>query len=171
MMNEHLYGGPPGRRPASTSASWHFAVTPASGTWTSRADLEVRRTFLLRRWLKFNTVGAIGIAVQLAALWLLAGPLHIQYLWATALAVETAVLHNFVWHERWTWKGRGERKDVLLRLLRFNLTTGALSILSNLICMKLLVGQLRMRYMIANLLAIAVTSVANFLVSEWFVFR
>jgi len=129
------------------------------------------RLLLLRRWLKFNTVGVIGIGVQLVALWVLKGLLQVQYLWATALAVETAVLHNFVWHERWTWKGRGKKKDVFIRLLRFNLTTGALSILSNLICMRLLVGQLHMRYMIANLLAIGVTSVANFLVSELFVFR
>ena len=52
----------------------------------------------LRRWLKFNAVGAIGIVVQLAALAVLKGLLRLPYLTATALAVETAVLHNFVWH-------------------------------------------------------------------------
>jgi len=126
---------------------------------------------ILRRWLKFNTVGVIGIGVQLAALAVLKGLLRVEYLWATALAVEAAVLHNFVWHERWTWKGRVEKKGVLIRLLRFNLTTGALSIVSNLLCMRLLVGQLHMQYLVANLLSIAVTSIANFLVSELFVFR
>jgi putative flippase GtrA len=126
---------------------------------------------IFRRWLKFNTVGAIGIGVQLAALAILKSLLHVEYLWATALAVETAVLHNFVWHERWTWKGRIGKKGVLLRLARFNLTTGAMSIGSNLILMRLLVGQFHMPYLAANLLAIAATSVANFLLSEWFVFR
>lgn len=126
---------------------------------------------IFRRWLKFNTVGAIGIAVQLAALAVLKSLLHVEYLWATALAVETAVLHNFVWHERWTWKGRVEKKGVLVRLARFNLTTGAISILSNLIFMRLLVGQLHMQYLVANLLSIAATSIANFLLSELFVFR
>ncbi len=126
---------------------------------------------ILRRWLKFNTVGAIGIGVQLAALWVLKGFFRIEYQWATGLAVEAAVLHNFIWHQRWTWKGRGEKKDVLVRLVRFNLTTGALSILSNLICMRLLVGQFHIPYMAANLIAIAITSIANFLVSELFVFR
>jgi putative flippase GtrA len=126
---------------------------------------------IFRRWLKFNTVGAIGIGVQLAALAILKSLLHVEYLWATALAVEAAVLHNFVWHERWTWKGRIGKKGALLRLARFNLTTGAISIVSNLILMRLLVGQFHMPYLAANLLAIAATSVANFLLSEWFVFR
>jgi putative flippase GtrA len=126
---------------------------------------------IFRRWLKFNTVGAIGIGVQLAALAILKSLLHVEYLWATALAVEAAVLHNFVWHERWTWKGRIGKKGVLLRLARFNLTTGAMSIGSNLILMRLLVGQFHMPYLAANLLAIAATSVANFLLSEWFGFR
>ncbi len=125
---------------------------------------------LLRRWFKFNAVGAIGIGVQLAALAVLRSLLHVGILWATAAAVEIAVLHNFVWHERWTWKDRGG-SHVLVRLARFNLTTGALSIVSNLLCMRLLVGQLHMQYLAANLLAIAVTSIANFLLSEMFVFR
>ena len=64
-------------------------------------------TPLAVRWLKFNFVGAIGIAVQMSAFALLEGALGVYYLSATALAVETAVLHNFVWHERFTWKDRG----------------------------------------------------------------
>ena len=63
-----------------------------------------RRTGL--RWLKFNFVGLIGIGVQLLALALLKSGLHLNYLLATALAVETAVVHNFLWHERFTWRDR-----------------------------------------------------------------
>ena len=58
-----------------------------------------------RRWLKFNFVGALGIGVQLAALATLT-TLGLRYLAATALAVETAVVHNFLWHERMTWRDR-----------------------------------------------------------------
>ena len=49
------------------------------------------------RWLKFNGVGALGIVAQLGVLALLTGVFHVQYLIATAIAVESAVLHNFVW--------------------------------------------------------------------------
>ncbi len=130
---------------------------------------------LIFRWLKFHTVGLIGIFVQLGALTLFRGVLQINYLMATALAVEIAVLHNFVWHERWTWAERTRRRtsrwSVLGRLLQFNLTTGLLSILSNLVVMRALVGALHMHYLPANLLSIAAASLVNFLLSEFFVFR
>jgi len=129
----------------------------------------------LGHWLKFNAVGGIGILVQLAALAILKSLLHLEYLLATALAVEIAVLHNFIWHERWTWvertKTAGDIRGVLGRLARFNLSTGAVSIAANLLFMRLLVGQLHVQYLIANLVSIAVTSLANFLLSDLFVFR
>ena len=126
---------------------------------------------LFGRWLKFNAVGAIGIAVQLAALAILKSGFHVPYLAATALAVETAVLHNFVWHERWTWKDRRGGAHVVLRLVRFHLGNGLVSIVVNLVFMRLLVGRFHMQYLVANLVAIAAGSVANYLVSDWFVFR
>jgi dolichol-phosphate mannosyltransferase len=127
---------------------------------------------LALRWLQFNAVGGIGIGVQLAALALFKSALGIHYLAATVLAVETAVVHNFVWHELWTWgERRGSYRQTLGRLARFNLTTGALSILSNVVLMRVLVGRFGMHYLAANLIAIALTSVANFLVSEFVVFR
>jgi hypothetical protein len=61
---------------------------------------------LVARWLKFNAVGGIGIGVQLAALAILKSVLHVDYLAATASAVEAAILHNFFWHERFTWADR-----------------------------------------------------------------
>lgn len=127
------------------------------------------------RWLKFNTVGLIGIGVQLAALTLYSSLLHIHYLAATAMAVETAVLHNFVWHELWTWRDRRApldgRRAIAWRLLRFHLGNGLISILSNLLLMKFFVGSLHMKVLPANLLSIALTAVANFLIGEFFVFR
>jgi len=123
----------------------------------------------LIRWLKFNAVGAIGIVVQLAVLTILKSGLGIHYLLATAIAVETAVLHNFIWHERFTWPDRKSRTP-LKRLLKFNLTNGAISILGNMGFMKVLVGGLGMNYFLANLLSIAICSLMNFLVSDVFVF-
>jgi len=60
----------------------------------------------LVRWCKFNFVGGIGIVVQFGALFLLKSVLHFEYLAATAIAVEAAVLHNFIWHEQFTWADR-----------------------------------------------------------------
>ncbi len=128
----------------------------------------------LLRWCKFNLVGGIGIAVQFTALFLLKDVAHFNYLAATAIAVETAVVHNFVWHEQFTWADRTklDRADrrCLHRLLRFNLSNGAVSILGNLALMKLMFGQAHMNYLVANALAIALCSLANFLLSEIWVF-
>jgi putative flippase GtrA len=132
------------------------------------------RRVMLWRWLKFNSVGAIGVGVQLTVLTLLAGRLGFNYLTATALAVETAVLHNFVWHEKWTWADRLETstwRGRLKRLLQFNLTTGAVSILGNLVFMRVFVGMLDIHFLAANLMTIATCSILNFLVSDRVVFQ
>jgi len=129
---------------------------------------------LALRWLKFNLVGAMGIGIQLGCLAVLSGVLHLHYLAATALAVEAAVLHNFVWHQRFTWKDRQDesRRGVPLRLLRFHLGNGLISIFGNMTIMAALVGGLGIRHLIAaNAISIAVCSAANFAASEWFVFR
>src|SRR5215467_13815935 len=94
------------------------------------------------RWVKFNFVGGIGIGVQLAALAVFRSLLHLNYLPATALAVETAVIHNFFWHERFTWADRPTAHPLqsLARLAKFNLSNGGVSIVGNLLLMRLLVG-------------------------------
>lgn len=131
-----------------------------------------RRETILR-WLKFNLVGGLGIAVQLAALLGLKTGIHLNYLLATALAVEIAVLHNFLWHERYTWADRiqpsWQRSPP--RLLRFNLATGGVSITGNLALMKVIVSLARVNYLIANGIAIALCSLLNFLVSEAWIFK
>jgi putative flippase GtrA len=136
-----------------------------------RASVTGRRITL--RWLKFNAVGGLGIGVQLAVLLGLKSGFHLGYLLATALAVEAAVLHNFLWHERYTWADRVQpswRKS-LPRLLRFNLTTGGVSIAGNLALMKVMVGLGHVNYLVANAVAIALCSLVNFLLSEEWVFE
>ena len=153
------------------------------------------------RWCRFNLVGGVGIAVQFAALFVLRSLLHFDYLFATAVAVEAAVVHNFVWHEQFTWADRVQARlperesktkalDVTLskipllakearsgapgstvRFVRFNLTNGAVSILGNMALMRVMVGEGHMNYLLANGIAIALCSVANFLVSEEWVFQ
>lgn len=55
------------------------------------------------RRLVFMAVGAMGLGVQLLVLRLLATGTTLALQTSMVLAVETALLHNFVWHERWTW--------------------------------------------------------------------
>ncbi len=125
------------------------------------------------RWIKFNAVGGIGIVVQLAALALFRSWMKLDYLIATALAVEIAVIHNFLWHERFTWADRpaSRWKHSMFRLAKFNLSNGAVSLAGNLGLMWALVGGLKVNYVVANCFAIAVCSVVNFWLGDRFVFE
>ena len=126
----------------------------------------------LRVWLKFNMVGLLGMTVQLTALTLLTSGFRVNYLAATALAVEGAVIHNFIWHECWTWLDRtkGDASGTLRRLLRFHLANGAISIAGNLGLMWLLVSRLHLHYFVANVMAIGTCAILNFLASDRLVF-
>jgi putative flippase GtrA len=131
------------------------------------------RSETIRRWLRFNLIGATGIVVQLAMLFLLRSILHCNYLLATAFAVEAAVINNFLWHECYTWadRVRPSWRESPLRLLRFNLANGGISIAGNLALMKILVGLAHMNYLASDAIAIVGCCLANFLVSDEWVFR
>ncbi len=125
------------------------------------------------RWVRFNVVGWIGALVQLVVLSLLMKILRLDYLLSTSLAVEAAVLHNFVWHERWTWARSGAPgcSALLGRLGRFHLANGLTSITGNLLLMSVLVGQAQLPAVPANFCAILICSALNFLLSHFWVFR
>ncbi len=125
---------------------------------------------MIKRWLRFNAVGLAGVLVQLGALAALKQFTELPTLAATAIAVELAVLHNFYWHERWTWGTRGT-PGLASRLLRFHMANGLVSLGSNLLWMRLLTGPAGMHYLPANAISIGVTALLNFGLSERFVFR
>ncbi len=119
----------------------------------------------------FLVVGAIGFGVQTLALFALARRWQVPYTLATAVAVEAAVLHNFVWHECWTWKDRQQHgTGCARRLLRFNLGTGVTSVVGNVIGTVVGVELLHMPTLVANGLAVIATSLANFVVADRWVF-
>ncbi|HVI08602.1 MAG TPA: GtrA family protein [Candidatus Binatia bacterium] len=127
---------------------------------------------VLSRWLRFNAVGALGVGVQLLALVIFKQVFCLDYLLASSLAVELAVLHNFFWHERYTWAGcvTPSRKKSLARLIRFHIGNGVISILGNLLIMRALAGSGRVNYLFANGISIALCSAANFAAGERWVF-
>ncbi len=129
----------------------------------------------------FASVGAVGFVVQLAALTLLstAGwPVAV----ATFVAVELAVLQNFWWHERWTWRdrrpsrggrqGRWSRARATAgRLLRFQVTNGLTSLVSNVALTVALTHFLDLPLVAANVCAVALAGIANFTLADRFVFK
>ena len=124
-------------------------------------------------WLKFNVVGLLGFLLQSLALYVLThSSFSIGYLTATAVAVELAVLNNFVWHQRWTWRDRpsASKNETLHRLVKFNLTTGLVSLVGNLFLMGLLVGRLGLPVPPANVASVVACSVISFFLADRFAF-
>ena len=122
------------------------------------------------RWWKFNLVGAMGVVVQLGALALFARLAPGHYLYASAAAVELAVLHNFVWHVLYTWRDRRDGSPLLSRLLRFNLSNGLVSVVGNLVLMRVLVHGAHVPLLISNCIAIVCCSVINFCLGNHWAF-
>ncbi len=126
----------------------------------------------LWRWATFNLVGVSGVSIQLLILTALINS-GFHYLNATALAVQVAVLNNFVWYERWTWSDRpaAGASATLGRLFRFNMTVGTFSIAQNLFFMNVLVGYVGLPLIPANLIGISLCSLINFFISDRLVFK
>ena len=135
--------------------------------------VKVRQPSALRRWLRFNFVGLFGVGVQLALLQLLLLSTQLDYRFATLIAVELTVLHNFCWHWRYTWRERQllSSRVVLRRLMEFHLTNGTVSLAGSWTLTALLVSRARFPVIAANLVSIGACSLVNFLLAEVLVFR
>jgi putative flippase GtrA len=122
------------------------------------------------RWWKFNLVGAMGMVLQLVALALINRWTGGHYLWASAAAIELAVLNNFVWHLHYTWRDRRDTSALLPQLLRFHLSNGLVSILGNLTLMRILVHEAHFPVIASNSIASLCCSVLNFYLGDLWAF-
>jgi putative flippase GtrA len=118
-------------------------------------------------FVRFNIVGAIGFLVQLGVLislhaagWPVAA--------ATIVAVEAAILHNFFWHEQWTW-ARMKAGTRAGRLARFHLSNGMISMAGNAVLTAVLV-EAGAPLVAANVTAVVACSSLNFAAAHLWVF-
>jgi putative flippase GtrA len=125
------------------------------------------------RWLRFNLVGLLGFVVQAIALTLLARWTALPVGLAVAIAVLAAVSHNFLWHERFTWRDRlpADRSARGARWLSFNLSNGLVSLIVNVGLTMAIVKATGWPLLAANLVAVLVASLVNFAIGDRLIFR
>lgn len=113
---------------------------------------------------RFGIVGTSGVVVNSAVLFLLHGVLAWALIPASALAVEAAIVNNFVWNDRWTFSTRTQTP---FRFLRFNLVSlGGLVVNTGVLAA--IVALTGTHYLVANLVAIGAAMAWNFSVnSRW----
>jgi putative flippase GtrA len=125
---------------------------------------------MIRQFVRFYAVGTLGAGVQLVMLRFCTQGLGVQYVIATLLAVETALLHNFVWHEMWTWSGL-PWKGWPVRLMRFQLGNGVASLAANAGLTFAFHEFVRIPVLGANVAAILSAALLNFGLAKFWVFR
>jgi dolichol-phosphate mannosyltransferase len=125
-----------------------------------------------RRFGIFGLVGAAGALLQVLLFVLFTGGLRLRPVAAMPLAVELVVLHNFVWHDRLTWRDRRavRLRDRAIRLCRFHLANGLVSIAGNTILVYWLVQVFGLPALWSAAIAIAVCAPVNFLAADRWVY-
>jgi dolichol-phosphate mannosyltransferase len=149
--------------------------------WRQRA-LQLLQWLSRIRYVKFGVVGASGTVVNMTVLYLchnylfdgLEADLGKPYL-SLAVAIAVATLNNFSWNRLWTWADR--RADAsseqappgfLSQLFKYAIASwfgiGVQYVLT-------LWWSHFMHYLLANVLAIVVASVSNFLANDRWTFK
>ena len=125
------------------------------------------------RFSRFSLVGLMGALLQLALLFLLTTCFAVGSILATLIAVEITILHNFIWHERFTWSDRGPRslRQVTGRLWRFNGGNGLVSLGGNTLLVHYLVDRLKAPVVPTAIGGIMLCSLANFVLADRWVYR
>lgn len=140
--------------------------------WRMRRDapfgwLALGRSVPMVRFVRFALVGLSGVLVDMLILYLLSDPETLGWglTRSKIVAAEVAILNNFLWNDRWTFRdlarddtGRGAW---LRRLLKFNLICLA-GLAINVVVLNLLFNVVGMNRYVANLLAIATVTTWNF---------
>ena len=130
----------------------------------------------MSRILKFGLVGASGVLVNLAVVWLgsewlLRGvPGRVEL--AVALGILVSIFTNFVLNQAWTWGDRREHlgvRAITVRLARYYILAGAGGVLQ---WVAAWAGRevLGLDTLPASALAIAITTAANYVGSARWVF-
>jgi dolichol-phosphate mannosyltransferase len=73
------------------------------------------------RPLKYASVAIGGIFVNYFILFLLYELFQVYYLIAAAIAIEIAIISNFILNHIWTFKDRRKEESAILKFLKFNL--------------------------------------------------
>lgn len=124
---------------------------------------------MIARLVKFSAAGALGFLVQIACVALFT-TVDVNYLVATAIGVELAIVINFVWHRTITWADR-PAGNALRQFVRFNALTAVTSIAASVALTGLLVETAGVSPVLANIVSVAALGLVNFVGADTLVFR
>ena len=89
------------------------------------------------------------------------------------LAIALAMINKFIWNDIWTWRGKGEPgvKLFFVRLLKFCLVASLAGYVGNLGILWFLTHFFGLFYMISNVFGIAVGTLVNYFLNNYWTFK
>ena len=129
--------------------------------------------FDLIRFIKFGIVGGSGIFINMGFLWFFTEIVGLYYLISSVLAIALAMISNFIWNDLWTWRDRGEPgfKAYLTRMAKFILVSSIAAYIGNLGVLWILTHFFDVHYLISNLIGIAIGTILNYSVNNFWTFK
>ena len=118
-----------------------------------------RAATVTRRFQKFLLVGAIGLAVNQSALFVLVALVGLSIPVASPFAILLSMLVTFTLNERWTWHDRGRGRLLHRALLYGSINSGGLLI--NWLTLVSL-DRMGLNYLVANLVGAGIAALWNF---------
>jgi putative flippase GtrA len=112
----------------------------------------------------------MGFALQVALTEMLTTVWHWPLALSTLSAVEGAVLHNFIWHERWTWRDAVGLEGRMKRCIAFHVANGLISIVGHVAIGGMLAGVFGLNVLMRTSIAVGVLGIVNFLLADHHVF-
>ncbi len=143
---------------------------------TSKASPEemlrlVRQTIKLRMitmqsLMAFLLVGLSGIFVNMALMFVFTGLMGVNYLLSAVFATQGSTLWNFSWTDRWVFGSRSQQTlNVWQRAASFFAINNAMLLLRGPILV-LLVAQLGVNYLVANLISLVALTLVRYAISD-----
>lgn len=142
-----------------------------SSSGESKVLTYLRKGVLSPRLIKFGIVGASGVVVDMGCLYVFKEYGGIPYFVASVIAIELSILSNFTINLLWTWRDRSEEGTLWTKLVRYHIGAGATAFLGNYLILVALTELVGMRYMISNLIGIAVGTFANYVINDLWTFK
>jgi dolichol-phosphate mannosyltransferase len=130
-----------------------------------RSEYEGRVWGELRKIVKFGAVGGSGILVNTAILYTLTSMFGIHLLLSSLIAIESAVITNFILNDLWTFGSDSKKRSRTERFFLFNGISIA-GIVINISILWLLTTYTGMYYLWANIIGILVAFAWNFMLNK-----
>ncbi|WP_136798953.1 MULTISPECIES: GtrA family protein [Desulfosediminicola] len=125
-------------------------------------------SYLKSDFIKFAAVGVIGTLLNLVIMAAMVEVFTVSHLYASAIATEISIIHNFLLNNYWTFGARNHNGSLLRRFVHFN--TLSLGTLVVNVYVSLFFADAGTHYLLAQSSGILSAFAINYLVNNYLIF-